>query len=95
VAESSPLLKDVTDTYFGVIVVKTLRVGVAVPLEINIRELLGSNFDRDAGYPDSGSSRFFSVRPDKCRDSDSTDQDCFLPNPLEFNSCPTIRRYVV
>jgi hypothetical protein len=33
-AEGSPLLKDLTDSYFGVIIVKTLRADVAVPLEI-------------------------------------------------------------
>jgi hypothetical protein len=40
--------------------IATEQVSLQVPLDASIRELLGSNFDPDIGYPDSCAFRRFS-----------------------------------
>jgi hypothetical protein len=69
---------------------RTEQIGTAVTLQILIREVLGSNSDRDTGYPDRGFRGFQQSLPENVRMVPRLGHYSFLPI-----SHPTIRRYTV
>jgi hypothetical protein len=62
---------------------------------LRIREVPGSNFGPETGYPDWGFSRFFSISPENS--TLKLVHDCFLPRHFQFiiTYRPFIWRYIV
>jgi hypothetical protein len=56
--------------------------------------MLGTNFGRDTGGPDSGYSWFYSVPTGKCQNIDSITASFQILSNTRLISRPTIRRYI-